>query len=166
VDVGAVDGHPVQGVQHRRVGMAVVVVPPDADEGDLSPDRLQKPRRVRVATMVRNLQHVGADAFGPAQQERLRHVLCIAGEQHPAVGMDNTHDEGVLVQVVGERAVGRRAEHLDDRRAEREPLARRHRDDRHPPAHGRRIGVDGRVRNRAVGVVGVERRGPHQQRAD
>jgi sugar phosphate isomerase/epimerase len=101
VQVRAVDRRSpgIELAQDVRMGVAVGVVGAHADEGDQRVRRCEEARGVRVAAVVRHLQHLGAEGRPVPQHEGLGEHLGIPREQHTAVGVVDAQDEGDLVQI-------------------------------------------------------------------
>lgn len=122
--VGAQHRHRVEVGQHVRVGMAVVVVGADADDGDARPDGVEEALGVRVAAVVGDLEHLCAQLVGAGEQPPLRLLLRVAGQQQPPPAPVHAQHQRAIVDVVGQRQVGGRAEHRHGRRAEAEARPR------------------------------------------
>ncbi|MEX0658269.1 MAG: hypothetical protein WD080_03965 [Egibacteraceae bacterium] len=100
----------------------------------MRPDGLEEPRGVGVAAVVGHLDDVGAQTPGVAQEAALCELLHVTGEQQSPARRRHPQDYGVVVVAGADRAVGRRAQHLDGGFAEREAHPGPHRHDRHPGA--------------------------------
>jgi hypothetical protein len=108
VAIGAQHLRAPQVLLHDGVGVPVVVVRADADQGGVGTDLTEEALDARVPAVVRHLEHVGAEGLGVSQQALLREDLRIAGEQDGAVRGRDAEHEGVLVEVVTEAPVRRR----------------------------------------------------------
>jgi hypothetical protein len=161
--VGPGDGGAPQLGEHRRMRVAVVVVGTDRHDRGRRADRGEEAGRVRRAAVMGDLQDARAEPFGTAQQAGLRVGLGVAGEQDRTGVVADAQDEGVLVEVVRERAVGGRAEHLDERAPEREALAGGDGLERDGATARDRVCVDGAARE--VGA-GARRGGADDEGAD
>lgn len=137
------------------------VVTTNPDERDVRPGGAEEARRVRVAAVVGDLEHLGAQAVAIAEHERLGEHLRVAGEQHPTVGMVEPQHERGLVEVGADTARTRRREDGEDRRPHAEPVPGGERRDRHAAIAGHRVRLVGRGA-RAL----VERVRTDEQRAD
>ena len=121
-----------------RVPVGVVLA--DPDEGDRGPGGGEEAGRVRVAAVVRHLQHLGAQRGGVAKHERLGEHLGVAGEEHPAVCVIEPQNERDLVEVVADGAGSRRRERDELGRAEPHPITGFEGRERHATALGRCTG--------------------------
>jgi hypothetical protein len=65
--------------------VAVAIVAPGRGDGDGRVHRVEEARRIGRRTVVRNLQHIGAQQLGPEQQLLLRHRVDVAGQQDATV---------------------------------------------------------------------------------
>lgn len=161
VVIRTADRHSCELGQHVGVRVAVLVVGAGADHRHVSSDSGQKARRVGVPTVVGHLEQIGGQQVWVAQEARLRGDLGVPGEQRRAAAGRDPQHQGVLVRVVAQGAVGRRAQHLHHRPAQREARPRSHRHDGDPAQLGDLIRLGRRARRTLR-----QRHGAHQEQSD
>ena len=121
--IGAIDrrAQRLQPGQHVRAGMTVVVILPDADDGDGGRHSLQKGLGGAGRTsMVSGLQHVGPHIRAGGHQVGLRVLLHVAGEEEARPAVVDAQDQTAVIGV-GIRL--HRPDDLDARAAERPAVA-------------------------------------------
>lgn len=136
-EIGAVDPG-AQRLQRRQgvgVGVPVLVVGADADQGHLGAHRRQERGLGRAGTVVGHGQHLGRQPLGPiGQQVGLRLASDVAREQHPGAAVEHPqHQRGLVALAAGEPVgpAGRGMQHLDGQVTEVDPRAL----DRGPHGH-------------------------------
>lgn len=149
------------------MGVTVAVVRTDPDQRQRRAHGGDEPVGVRVTAVVGHLQDIGGDRGARSHERALGLHLGVARQQERAGSGVDAHDDRGLVEVVVERAVTRRPEHVDAGRSQGEPIAGGDRDDRHAaPSCG---GTQSKHRGRAtirLDLVGADHDRPDAQGSD
>lgn len=128
--IGTPHGHRCQISKRVRVGMTVRVVASDGDDGHGRMHRIEKARRVGRATVMRDLQHVGAQLLGPREELLFSQHVGVTGQQDAAVLAGDAQDYRRRVRLGANGLLVRRRQHVDHAGAERETHAGPNLDDR------------------------------------
>ena len=143
--------------------VSVAVVPAERRHRDRRAHGVEEPLRIGRPAVVGNLEDLGTQPAGLAQQRLLSQRVAVAGEQHAAVGTGDAQHHRAAVARRVLRHPPRRREHLDGARAQREPHAGVHADDRDPAGPGDSDGFDrtGGQRVRSAADAGGDQQRSH-----